>query len=66
LGLVAPKPGALFVIQHAEFGYTVNLPLAVMDADNFLLATLYEGSRSAWITARLCVGSAVQSQGGMT
>jgi len=43
LGLVVPTEKARFVIQHAEFGYTANLPLAWMDADNFLLATHYEG-----------------------
>ena len=43
MGLVVPKPGARFVIQHAEFGYTANLPFEIMDSDNFLLATHYEG-----------------------
>jgi len=43
LGLVVPKPDARFVIQHAEFGYTANLPLTVMHADNFLLATHFNG-----------------------
>ena len=43
LGLVKPKPEARFVIQHAEYGFTVNLPLAVVRQDNFLLATHYDG-----------------------
>jgi DMSO/TMAO reductase YedYZ molybdopterin-dependent catalytic subunit len=43
LGLVKPKPEAAFVIQHAEFGFTANLPLQVVLADNFLLATHYDG-----------------------
>lgn len=43
LGLVVPTDKARFVIQHAEFGYTANLPLDVMEAENFLLATHYEG-----------------------
>jgi DMSO/TMAO reductase YedYZ molybdopterin-dependent catalytic subunit len=43
LGLVKPKPEARFVIQHADFGYTTNLPLEVVLADNFLLATHYDG-----------------------
>lgn len=43
LGLVKPTPEAAFVIQHAEFGFTANLPLQVVLADNFLLATHYDG-----------------------
>lgn len=43
LGLVVPTEKAGFVIQHAEFGYTANLPLDVMFGENFLLATHYEG-----------------------
>ena len=43
LGLAVPKPEARFVIQHAEFGFTANLPIEVAAADNFLLATHYEG-----------------------
>ena len=43
LGLVVPTEKARFVIQHAEFGYTANLPLAWMDGNNFMLATHYEG-----------------------
>jgi len=36
-------PDARYVIQHAEYGYTTNLPLEVALSDNFLLATHYEG-----------------------
>lgn len=43
LGLVVPNQNARYVVQHAEFGFTANLPLAVMQAENFLLATHYEG-----------------------
>jgi len=43
LGLVIPTEKARYVIQHAEYGFTTNLPLEVMDAENFLLATHYEG-----------------------
>lgn len=43
LGLVKPTPDARYVIQHAEYGYTANLPIDAVDADNFLLATHYEG-----------------------
>ena len=42
-GLVKPKPGAQFVMQHADGGYSTNLPLEVMLQDNFLLATHYDG-----------------------
>jgi DMSO/TMAO reductase YedYZ molybdopterin-dependent catalytic subunit len=42
-GLIQPKPNARFVLQHAEFGYTTNLPLEIMLADNFLLATHFNG-----------------------
>jgi DMSO/TMAO reductase YedYZ molybdopterin-dependent catalytic subunit len=43
-GLVKPKPGAKFVLQHAEFGYTTNLPLEVALQPNFLLATHFNGA----------------------
>jgi DMSO/TMAO reductase YedYZ molybdopterin-dependent catalytic subunit len=43
-GLIKLKPAAQFVMQHAEYGFTVNLPLAVVLQDNFLLATHYNGS----------------------
>lgn len=42
LGLVVPTDKARFVIQHADYGYTANLPLDLITADNFLLATHYE------------------------
>jgi len=42
-GLVKLKPSAKYVLQHAEYGFTVNLPLEVILADNFLLATHYNG-----------------------
>jgi DMSO/TMAO reductase YedYZ molybdopterin-dependent catalytic subunit len=38
-GLIKPKPAARYVMQHAEFGYTTNLPLEIVLADNFLIAT---------------------------
>ena len=44
LGLIVPTSAARFVIQHAEFGYTTNLPLGLMQADNFMLATHYAGN----------------------
>ncbi|HVM72841.1 MAG TPA: molybdopterin-dependent oxidoreductase [Anaerolineales bacterium] len=42
-GLVKPKPEARFVLQHAEYGFTVNLPLELVLQDNFLLATHLDG-----------------------
>jgi DMSO/TMAO reductase YedYZ molybdopterin-dependent catalytic subunit len=42
-GLLKIKPEAEYVIQHAEYGYTVNLPLEVVLAENFLLATHFNG-----------------------
>jgi len=42
-GLVKPRPTAKYVIQHAEFGFTANLPLEVVLADNFLMATHFNG-----------------------
>ncbi len=46
-GFIRLKPSARFVLQHAEYGFTVNLPLAVVLADNFLLATQYGGQSLA-------------------
>ncbi len=42
-GLLKLKPEAKYVVQHAEYGFTVNLPLEVVLADNFLLATRFNG-----------------------
>ena len=42
-GLIALKPSARFVLQHCEYGFTVNIPLQVALADNFLLATHFNG-----------------------
>lgn len=42
-GLIRLKPEVKFVIQHAEYGYTSNLPLEVVLQENFLLATHYDG-----------------------
>ena len=43
LGIVIPTADAHYVIQHAEYGFTANLPSEVVFADNFLLATHYDG-----------------------
>jgi DMSO/TMAO reductase YedYZ molybdopterin-dependent catalytic subunit len=42
-GLIRPRPEAKFVLQHAEYGFTVNLPIEIVLAENFLLATHYDG-----------------------
>ena len=42
-GLIKPKPNATHVMQHAEYGFTVNLPLEVILQDNFLMATHFSG-----------------------
>jgi DMSO/TMAO reductase YedYZ molybdopterin-dependent catalytic subunit len=42
-GLVKVNPGAGFVLQHAEFGFTTNLPLDITLAENFLMATHFQG-----------------------
>jgi DMSO/TMAO reductase YedYZ molybdopterin-dependent catalytic subunit len=42
-GLVKPLPTAKYVLQHAEYGFTTNLSLQAILADNFLLATHYNG-----------------------
>ena len=42
-GLIKLKPEAQFLMQHCEHDFTVNLPLEVALADNFLLATHFNG-----------------------
>lgn len=42
-GLVRLKPTAKYVLQHAEYGFTANLPVEVVLQENFLLATHYDG-----------------------
>ncbi len=42
-GFIQLKPGAGYVIQHCEYGFTTNLPLDVVLAPNFLLATHFDG-----------------------
>ncbi len=41
--LLKLKTSAKYVMQHAEYGFTVNLPLEVVLAENFLLATHFDG-----------------------
>lgn len=42
-GLFRIKPEVTHVMQHAEYGFTVNLPLEVVLQENFLLATHFNG-----------------------
>ncbi len=42
-GFIKLKPSAKHVMQHAEYGFTVNVPLEVALAENFLLATHFNG-----------------------
>ncbi len=42
-GRVKLTPQARFVLEHAEYGFTANLPLAVALQENFLLATHFNG-----------------------
>ena len=42
-GIVKLKPAAKYLLQHCEYGFTVNVPLEVALAPNFLLATHYDG-----------------------
>ncbi len=42
-GLIRLKPEAKFCVQHCEYGFTTNLPVSVMLANNFLLATHFNG-----------------------
>ncbi|MCJ7715535.1 MAG: sulfite oxidase-like oxidoreductase [Anaerolineales bacterium] len=37
------KPDAAYLLQHAEGGYTTNLPLEIALQENFLLATHFNG-----------------------
>ncbi|MCW5875284.1 MAG: sulfite oxidase-like oxidoreductase [Anaerolineales bacterium] len=42
-GFIKPKPSAKHLLQHAEYGFTVNVPLEVAYGDNFLLAYRFDG-----------------------
>ncbi len=42
-GLIQPTADAHYVMQHAEYGFTVNLPIEVVLAGNFLMATHFNG-----------------------
>ena len=42
-GFIKPKPEAKFILQHCEYGFTVNVPIEVALSDVFLLATHFDG-----------------------
>jgi DMSO/TMAO reductase YedYZ molybdopterin-dependent catalytic subunit len=42
-GLITLKPTARHLLQHCEYGFTVNIPLDVALSPNFLLATHFDG-----------------------
>lgn len=41
--LITFHPSAKYVLQHAEYGFTANLPIEIVLQDNFLLATHFNG-----------------------
>ena len=42
-GLIRLKSTANFLLQHCEYGFTVNVPIEVALAENFLMATHFDG-----------------------
>ena len=42
-GFIKPKPAAKYIIQHAEYGFTANVPIELARSENFLLATHFDG-----------------------
>jgi DMSO/TMAO reductase YedYZ molybdopterin-dependent catalytic subunit len=42
-GLIKPRPEASFIMQHCEYGFTVNIPIEVALGEQFLLATHFDG-----------------------
>lgn len=42
-GVLKLKPTAKYLLQHAEYGFTVNVPVSVALQENFLLATHFNG-----------------------
>jgi len=42
-GFIKVKPNVTHVMQHAEYGFTVNLPIEVVMQENFLMATHFNG-----------------------
>jgi len=42
-GLLKLKPSAHYLLQHCEYGFTVNIPIEIALSPNFLLATHFNG-----------------------
>ena len=42
-GFIKVNPGVTHVMQHAEYGFTANLPINVITQENFLMATHFNG-----------------------
>jgi DMSO/TMAO reductase YedYZ molybdopterin-dependent catalytic subunit len=42
-GILKLKPTAHYLLQHCEYGFTVNIPIEVALSPNFLLATHFNG-----------------------
>lgn len=42
-GFIKPRPEARFILQHCEYGFTVNVPIEVALGDQFLMATHFDG-----------------------
>ncbi|MDX9991480.1 MAG: sulfite oxidase-like oxidoreductase [Anaerolineales bacterium] len=65
-GFIQLKPEAKYVMQHAEYGFTANLPLEVVLQDNFLLATHFDGeplSADHGYPLRAVIGHIPQTEG---
>jgi len=68
-GLFSLRPAAKYVLQHAEYGFTANLPLEIVLQDNFLLATHFNGepiTPDHGYPLRGVIGNIVDKQGLMT
>jgi len=61
--LVRPRPTARYVVAHAEQGFTSNLPLEAIEADDALLAYEADGepSRYFWKSAKWLRGLELRS-----
>ncbi len=59
-GIITPRPGANYIVQHCDYDFTTNLPLSVMLQDNVLLATHFKGlplERDHGYPLRVVIGS---------
>jgi len=42
-GFIKPQPEAQFIMQHCEYGFTVNVPVEVALGEQFVMATHFNG-----------------------